>query len=160
MFILYFCYSYRGRQDELDAMSKGDIFKAFYKNLEEIQEYHKKYPNLLEKPVICSIVYLCVDHCHACGLGRHVYRRRILRQISRPSQVIRAVRESSSRVPCRLRDLSHNLFEVQGDSDGDEALSRVRLLFVSLVGLPGVPHGSPGVPDGLLPSRSAPGRRG
>ena len=39
------------RQAEIDAMSKGDIFKSFYAQLEEIQKYHKKFPDLVERPV-------------------------------------------------------------------------------------------------------------
>ena len=39
------------RQAEIDAMSKGDIFKSFYAQLEEIQNYHKKFPDMVERPV-------------------------------------------------------------------------------------------------------------
>ena len=42
---------YRARQQELDSMSKGDIFKSFYASLEELQAYHKKFPGLVERPV-------------------------------------------------------------------------------------------------------------
>lgn len=45
----------RSRQEEFDAMSKGDIFKSFYAQLDEIQKYHKKFPGLVEKPV-CFVV--------------------------------------------------------------------------------------------------------
>ena len=41
----------RARQQELDSMSKGDIFKSFYASLEELQAYHKKFPGLVERPV-------------------------------------------------------------------------------------------------------------
>ena len=44
----------RARQQELDSMSKGDIFKSFYASLEELQAYHKKFPGLVERPV-CSL---------------------------------------------------------------------------------------------------------
>ena len=37
--------------EEFDSLSKGDIFKSFYSQLEEIQKYHKQFPNLVEKPV-------------------------------------------------------------------------------------------------------------
>lgn len=42
---------HRARQQELDSMSKGDIFKSFYASLEELQAYHKKFPGLVERPV-------------------------------------------------------------------------------------------------------------
>ena len=41
----------RARQQELDSMSKGDIFKSFYASLEELQAYQKKFPGLVERPV-------------------------------------------------------------------------------------------------------------
>ena len=41
----------RARQQELDSMSKGDIFKSFYASLEELQAYHKEFPGLVERPV-------------------------------------------------------------------------------------------------------------
>ena len=41
----------RARQKEIDSMSKGDIFKAFYASLSEIQQYHQRNPGLMEKPV-------------------------------------------------------------------------------------------------------------
>ena len=41
------------RQEEFDSLSKGDIFKSFYSQLDEIQKYHKKFPGLVEKPVVC-----------------------------------------------------------------------------------------------------------
>ena len=41
----------RAREAEIDSMSKGDVFKSFYARLEEIQTYHKKFPDLVEKPV-------------------------------------------------------------------------------------------------------------
>ena len=48
----------RARQRELDAMSKGDVFKSFYADLEELQAYHKKFPGLVERPVGLCIVLL------------------------------------------------------------------------------------------------------
>ena len=41
-------------------MSKGDIFKSFYAQLDEIQKYHKKFPGLVEKPVCFVVGSLCV----------------------------------------------------------------------------------------------------
>lgn len=43
--------TFRARQQELDSMSKGDIFQSFYKMLDEVQQYHKRFPGMLEKPV-------------------------------------------------------------------------------------------------------------
>ena len=40
-------------------MSQGDIFKSFYARLDEIQKYHKKFPDLIEKPVVSA------SHHHA-----------------------------------------------------------------------------------------------
>ena len=42
------------RQAEIEAMSQGDIFKSFYARLDEIQKYHKKFPDLIEKPVVSA----------------------------------------------------------------------------------------------------------
>lgn len=36
-------------------MSKGDIFQSFYKTLDEIQQYHKRFPGMLEKPVLLMV---------------------------------------------------------------------------------------------------------
>ena len=47
----------RARQRELDSMSKGDVFKSFYANLEELQAYHKKFPGLVERPVGFHILH-------------------------------------------------------------------------------------------------------
>ena len=53
-------------------MSKGDVFKSFYADLEELQAYHKKFPGLVERPVGLRVVASHVD-CRGTGQsGRFV----------------------------------------------------------------------------------------
>lgn len=49
--------TFRARQQEFDSMSKGDIFQSFYKTLDEIQQYHKRFPGMLEKPVLLMVLF-------------------------------------------------------------------------------------------------------
>ena len=48
----------RSRTEEFDSLSKGDIFKSFYSQLEEIQKYHKQFPGLVEKSVCSLLIFL------------------------------------------------------------------------------------------------------
>ena len=53
-------------------MSKGDVFKSFYADLEELQAYHKKFPGLVERPVGLCVVPSDVDCRGASQSGRFV----------------------------------------------------------------------------------------